>query len=156
MTFTTDRGWDSYQDVGSAINWTGFTEKDSLDTEVFTFVPAVQFIRLPWTAQSWSGMTEAQSSGGGFDVDWTIDVTGPEEVQARDTSGPIDDGRIWWIGCWKLVLGFELSIGGVTQQFGSQTFWFAPTIGIVQEVDDEQQDDGGSEESESYLQLPEN
>lgn len=150
-TFTTDWGWDSYEDVGNAINFTGFVEKDSAGTETYTFVPPVTYIKLPWAVQSWNGVSQAQSSGGNIDVTYTMDATGPEDIQARDTTGPIDGGQVYWIGCRKLVLTYQLSFGGQTQS-GSQTFWFAPTIGVVQEVDVDEQGDGGTEESESYLQ----
>ncbi|MFH1845561.1 MAG: Ig-like domain-containing protein, partial [bacterium] len=123
----------------SGILFLGFHEDKEPPEEDFdlTFVPPVEYLRLPLTTDEWGGTSQfdpTPPAGEPSQVEYTVevlpgsfDVLGPSLERKDD---PVET-TIIWPSCRKLVTTHELSDGETTYGTGVDTLWVSPGIGIV-------------------------
>jgi hypothetical protein len=124
------------------------------DPDDITFDPKVLYQKLPFSVTTWSGsatMTMGTETG---TLDYEGSVVG-QETFVWDGMQP-GDPDVVWEGCWKSILFHELSASGETFEVGTDTLWYAPGVGVIQQfAGNTEQTDEGTRESWSRMRLHE-
>jgi hypothetical protein len=161
--FQTENGWDILSRTGSAIKLMGFTEYDAGVLLETTLNPPVDWLKLPLSAQSWSGTTTASNDSATVQINYAAQLVGQEDLPLapsftlkQQRSWPNSSKRIvlqqiLWYDCWKWTLDFAMMDGMDTVQSGADTLWYAPGIGKVWERDREEDASGNWNWTQNYL-----
>jgi hypothetical protein len=108
--------------AGSYFNEGGELEEESMS-------PNIVFAKFPpFVGQTWNGTSVISTLDGNFDVDYTITVTGREDVTAAFSD---EDTDFIWHDCWVYSRTFTLSQNGVAAGSGAEIDWIAPGVGRV-------------------------
>jgi len=131
--------YDRMKLTSSAVQFLGFyevvePEDKAADTDI-TFVPAIDWLRFPVTAETWSGTSTFSP----------VPLEGPTQVEYVVTVDPLvydvesgimddkqgDSPTYLWLGCRKVTIEFTLTDGFDVYQEGEDVFWYCPGMGPV-------------------------
>ncbi len=162
--FTDANGWRVFRRNSTSIVFDGFREIDGLDVFDIDLDPDVTWLRLPLSAQSWSGQASAAWNGQMQTIDYTVTISGPEDLPfdsdmglARGASHKRSSIEIVWVGAWKQTLQYQFRAGGVDGENGTDTTWFVAGLGPVRATSRQDDPDGTwfeSVESLEFFNLP--
>ena len=130
--------WETYEPLGDRVNFLGFSDSNGGAPVFVPFTEPVLYARLPFAVDSWTGTIQANPSEGTIDIEYTMSYVGQEDLPAGVT-GPVKSGakqvepQFLWIDSFKAILEYELAdeMTGTVFTTGSDTLWFAPTVGLV-------------------------
>jgi hypothetical protein len=160
--FQTENGYDILSRTSSAVKLMGFTEYDGGTLVETTLSPPVDWLKLPPSAQTWSGSTTASNSSATIQIEYTAELLGQEDLpltpnvpfslrESWPSSSKQPAQQIVWYDCWKWTLDFAMKDGDVTVQSGADTLWYAAGIGKVWERDREEDGSGNWQWTQDYL-----
>jgi hypothetical protein len=167
--FQTENGYDILSRTSSAVKLMGFAEYNNGTLVETTLTPPVDWLKLPPSAQTWSGTTTASMGSVTIQIEYAAELLGQEDLPLSP-SVPFSTRKIWpnsskqvvqqqivWYDCWKWTLDFAMKNGDVTVQSGADTLWYAAGIGKVWERDREEDGSGNwqwTQDSLMDLSLP--
>lgn len=132
-TYTTPRRWDSYDRLGSSVEWLGFTDGGSGTPTEIAFDSSLKFMPLPLAVGTWSDNTTVTVPGQGS---YTATYSG--RVFAReDLPLPLVKSaqvNFYYKGAWKVARTMEVRLDGAWFTTQSDTVWYSPTLGPVHEI----------------------
>ncbi len=122
----------------TAVQLLGFHEQHDMETSDVTFTPPIDWLRLPVVTSSWSGTAAIDDSS---QVDYTVAVlAGTFELPYGSQPSKQSDGPpMYWLGCRKVALHYEMGDGETVFSAGNDTLWYAPGAGLVREINHEDQ-----------------
>jgi hypothetical protein len=127
-----DWGYQIMNRTATALEMLGFQESDG----VAMFDPAIDYLMLPPS----SGVTWDTAADIEFSGDPIGEITADGAwVQRHDRmlAAPAkeDEPAIYWTNVWEADLGYTMSMGEDEANIGSMTLYLAPSIGLVRQVD---------------------
>lgn len=159
--FSMPNGYEEYRPMSSAVQLVAFGDYDMQTLSTTTLSPAVEYQRIPFTAQSWSGTTTASSPDGNASISYTVTVVGQEDVYYggyfKEGHAKIPDGPgLVWVDCWKAALEYQMidPISESVVSSGVDSLWFAPVTGMIQRKSFESGEEGTNESIEVYVGPP--
>lgn len=123
--------------TASAVQYTGFFNDYSGQVELST--PIIQ-LPLPVVTGTWNGTSSfVDPQAGEVQIQYDGEVlAGVSDLPAPAMSDDSDPLPIHWLCCRQVVFNYEAYAGGELYLAGHDSLWYAPGIGIVGRVSEEQ------------------
>ena len=133
----TSTEWEVYRRTAAQVELVGFHDMDegggTTDITFSTPLPILPFPIAPGNFSVTSTATEPEV--GLLDINWSGTVVGQEDLPALSDQF---NGGVFWKDTWKVIIEFVVSSGGELFFTSTETYWFAPTVGIVKSTIDEE------------------
>lgn len=151
-------GWETYRRLSDRVDFLGFGEFDEGSSFFVPFSTPVEYARLPFTVDDWAGSTQATTPDGTIDIAYTIEYVGQDDLIAGGF-GPMKlapaarEPQVFWTDSFQAVLEYTFTDAesSAVLATGSQTMWFAPTVGMVQMSSTETDDQGTYGSTEFFV-----
>jgi methionine-rich copper-binding protein CopC len=163
-TFTSYNNWDILGRTGSEIQLQAFVEDNDGTQVTTTLDPAVPWLKLPPSVQSWSGSTFATNSSDSITIQYQAAFVRQEDLPLTPPGFAVPTLRGWphiskradepevrWNNCWMWTLDYSMLAGETTVSSGNDTLWYAPSVGLVWDRSREENVEGNWSWTESYL-----
>lgn len=140
--FETLDEWDYMTRTASAINLRGFREMDEGSPEDLFFDTPVKWLNRPTVTANWSGTVTFGSGEETATVNYDVKVLeGTTEIpfeflgkSAGAWAGvnKAEDFEVFWSDCRTVILNHDVSVGIQQVETGRDTFYYSPSIGLVE------------------------
>lgn len=143
-------GYDLYERTASQVLFKGWAEADEgVLEDLVDISPPVPFLQLPLTAgATWSGTATAMQGGESMSIDYEFEVVGKSDLPfGGESGGGGPSETLIWVDAWAIVLEYEFRDGATVVSTGTDSTYYAPSVGRVRNVSFEQDLDDGSTES---------
>lgn len=151
-------GWEAYRRLSDRVNFLGFGDVDEGGSSFVPFSAPVLYARIPFAVDDWSGMIQVQDPEGTMNVSYTMEFVGQEDLMAGGF-GPTKlapqagQPGVYWTDAFQAVLSYTFTDPETDTVLGngSDTLWFAPTVGLVLRSSSETNDGGTESSTETFL-----
>jgi len=134
--------WDYMTRTSSAINLRGFRELDGGLPEDIIFDAPVMWLNRPTVTANWDGTVNFLVGDETGTVEYDVKVLdGTTEIpfefpgkSAGSWAGvdKAEDFEVFWSDCRTVILNHDISVGIQQIETGSDTFYYSPSIGLVE------------------------
>jgi hypothetical protein len=132
--YATPRRWDTYDRLGSSVEWLGFTDggDGGTPTEIL-FDTSLKFLPLPLAVGTWTDNATVTVPGQGT---YTATFNGRVFARADLPVSPLKSKAMsyYFKGAWKVARTMEVHLDGVWFTTQTDTVWYSQTLGPVYEV----------------------
>ncbi len=153
-SFSTLFGYDIYRPLADRVELSGMAEVDLGVLTTTTITPAAIYQKLPFQAQSWSGTATLSDPTMTANVSYTVTVIGQEDLVDPPAKTATSLTPVW-TDAWKTALDYRLTDPSTGQIVisGTDSLWFAPTVGLVRMKSHESGPDGSRDSAQYFIGL---
>jgi hypothetical protein len=135
------------RETGAGLFIRGFLDDNGGDPVDVLFNPIVPYQRYPFAAEdTWTGTSTVTSGDMTATLEYSGMTVGQENLILELDLKQGGPGQVVVEDCWRAVLEHEIILAEETVDAGTDTIWYAPGIGVVQEFSSsaEALDEGGT------------